>query len=113
MSRRVWFVIAILLGVIFGLTYGWVINPVKYVDTSPDTLRSDYKVDYVLMVAEVYHADGDIVRAVQRLAIFGDPDPLNMVQDVILQANQFGYSADDVELLMKLDQVLETRLSGG
>jgi hypothetical protein len=113
MSRRIWFVITILLGVILGLAYGWVINPVKYVDTSPDTLRSDYKVDFVLMVAEVYHKDEDIVLAIQRLAILGDPDPLNMVQDVILQANQLGYSADDVELLMKLDQVLEARSPGG
>jgi hypothetical protein len=35
-----------------GLLYGWMVNPVRYVNTTPDTLRADYQLDYVLMVAE-------------------------------------------------------------
>ena len=48
-SRWILFIFAILVGAGLGLLYGWVINPVDYVDTTPDTLRIDYKTDYVLM----------------------------------------------------------------
>ena len=60
-SRRVrWlaFLVAIGIGLGLGLYYGWVVSPVAYVDTAPNTLRPDYKADYVLMVAEAYQADG-------------------------------------------------------
>jgi hypothetical protein len=52
MSRWIKFLIAIGLGVAIGLFYSWTINPVQVVDSTPDTLRLDYRSDYVLMVAE-------------------------------------------------------------
>ena len=60
-SRWILFIIAILAGAGLGLLYGWVINPVDYVDTAPDTLRIDYKTDFVLMVAEAYQGESDPV----------------------------------------------------
>jgi hypothetical protein len=51
MSRWTRFLIAIAVGLALGLLYGWVLSPVKYVDTTPNTLRADYQTDYVLMVA--------------------------------------------------------------
>jgi hypothetical protein len=108
MSRRVWFIVAILAGITLGLVYGWVINPVQYVETSPDTLRADYKTDYVLMVAEAYHAEGDLTLAVRRLAILGNTPPLEMVQQAIVFAGQSGYSPKDVDVMLKLSQGLKT-----
>lgn len=107
MGRRVWFILVIFLGVSLGLAYGWVINPVKYVNTSPDTLREDYKTDYVLMVAEAYHSDGDNAVAARRLAFLGNTTPLALVQQAIVFAGQAGYSAGDVDLLIRLSQTLE------
>lgn len=108
MARRVWFFLAIIAGVSLGLLYGWVVNPVKYVSTSPDTLRSDYKTDYVLMVAEAYHADGDTALAARRLAFLGDTAPLELVQQAIVLAGQTGYTSSDVSLMIRLSQFLET-----
>ena len=108
MSRRVWFVLAILAGIALGLVYGWVVNPVQYVETSPDTLRADYKTDYVLMVAEAYHAEGDLSLAVRRLAILGNTAPLALAQQAIVYAGQAGYAAKDVDLMLKLSQGLKT-----
>ena len=51
MLRWFLFFLSIALGLAAGLYYGWVINPVEYVNTTPDTLRVDYQADYVLMVA--------------------------------------------------------------
>ena len=46
-----------IIGIALGLLYGWVIEPVKFVDTTPASLRADYQTDYVLMVAEAYRSD--------------------------------------------------------
>lgn len=73
-ARWIRFLFMIAIGIAFGLLYGWVIEPVKYVDTAPDSLRLDYKTDYVLMVAEAYQVEHDLNLAVQRLAMLGgDP----------------------------------------
>jgi hypothetical protein len=108
MSRRVWFIVAVLAGITLGLVYGWLINPVKHVETSPDTLRADYKTDYILMVAEAYRAEGDLTQAVRRLAILGNTPPLGMVQQAIVIAGQSGFSPKDVDLMLKLSQGLKT-----
>ena len=107
MARRLWFILAIILGVSAGLAYGWVINPVSYVNTSPDTLRDDYKTDYVLMVAETYHADGDTAGAARRLAFLGSTPPVQLVQQAIIYATQAGYAASDIDLMVRLSQTLE------
>ena len=72
-----WFpiLIAVPLGITLGLVYGWVIDPVQYTDITPDALRIDYRTDYVLMVAEAYHAEQDPALAAQRLAVLGSEPP--------------------------------------
>ncbi len=70
--RFVVFLLAIFIGLLAGIYYGWVANPVRYVDTSPDALRYDYKADYVLMVAEIYQQEDNISLAAHRLALLGD-----------------------------------------
>jgi hypothetical protein len=74
-ARWIGFIIAILVGVALGLGYGWIVSPVHYVDTSPDTLRVDYRTDYVLMVAEAYKNEIDPGLAVRRLALLDNTPP--------------------------------------
>jgi hypothetical protein len=67
-NRGPWFLLTgLVIGLVIGLIYGWAISPVKYVDTSPITLRSDYKEQYRMMIASAFIADGDINRAESRL----------------------------------------------
>src|SRR4030042_4747736 len=98
MSRWIRFLIAIIVGIGLGLIYGWLINPVEYVDTSPDTLRIDYKTDYVLMVAESFHREADLALVAYRLALLGDTPPVEMVQLAILFAQKAGYNQADIDL---------------
>jgi len=63
------------LGLGLGLTLGWVVAPVRYVDTHPSTLGQTHKDDYVLMVATIYAGDGDAAAARARLAALGFADP--------------------------------------
>jgi len=107
MSRWIRFLIAIIVGIGLGLVYGWLINPVEYVDTSPDTLRIDYKTDYVLMVAESFHREGDLALVAYRLALLGDIQPINMVQQAIQFAQKAGYNQSDIDLMQTLSNALQ------
>lgn len=102
MSRWVRFVLAILLGIIAGLLYGWQFNPVKYVNTTPDSLGVDYKTDYVLMVSEVYTTEADLDLAARRLALLGGASPQESVNQAILFAEGHGYTDADVSTIRKL-----------
>lgn len=95
------------LGAAAGLYYGWVLDPVKYVDTSPQTLRIDYLSDYVLMAAEIYHADGNLANAVQRMALLGEKPPAEVANQALEFASQHGYAEDDLELLRLLAAALQ------
>ena len=77
MSRSGWFpfLIGIGLGLAGGLYYAWLINPVEYTDTAPDSLRTDFKSDYLALIASAYAATDDLVRARTRLALFSGLEP--------------------------------------
>jgi len=94
-----------MIGIAAGLYYGWVISPVEYVDTSPDTLSIDYKTDYVLMAAEAYQVERDPALAIQRLAVLGG-DPLEMVVQAILSAER-RYIDNDLALMRQLSEALQ------
>ncbi len=108
MTRWIRFFLAILVGVGFGMLYGWAIRPVDYVDTSPDTLRIDYKTDYILMVAEAYQGEGDLQLVIRRLALLGNIAPVEMVYEAILFAEKAGYADADLAIMQALMGALQT-----
>jgi hypothetical protein len=108
MKRWIYFFIAIAIGVAGGLFYGWVLDPVKYVDTLPDSLRIDYKSDYVLMVAETYQAENSLPNAVRSLALVGEEQPVEIVRQALTFAEVQGYSKDDVTTLRSLLEALQS-----
>jgi len=107
MSRWTRFLAAIVFGVALGLYYGWVLSPVEYVDTMPNTLRDDYQTDYVLMVAEIFHAEGDPVSAEQRLTFLSRLPPEYIVQRALDYGEQRDYNHADVDLLRSLSEVFQ------
>jgi hypothetical protein len=115
MSRWLRFLLVLSLGAALGLAYGWVVNPVRYVDTTPESLRADYKSDYVLMVAEAYQAEGDLELAARRLALLGDTPPAEIVRAAMIFGSQAPYSDEDMDLLARLASDLQTwnPLTGG
>ena len=116
MHRRSWrfvfFALAILVGFAAGLGYGWAINPVQYRSTSPDTLQIDYRTDFVLMVAELYYAEGDLALALARLGFLGDTPPLLMMNETITYANAQRYADVDLQLMQRLAFDIQQALDG-
>ncbi|MBI4315940.1 MAG: hypothetical protein HY872_08100 [Chloroflexi bacterium] len=79
MIRPSLILLGLVVGLGFGLLYGWVISPVSYTDTRPAVLRADYKDQYVILIADAYAADGNLTRAGERLATLGLPAPAEAV----------------------------------
>ena len=111
-NRVFWFSISIIIGIVAGLVFGWVAVPRRFAESAPSTLRSDYKADYVLMIAEVYQKDKDLTLAVSRLALLGNDLPVRTVQEAIITASQLGYTRKDLQLLGKLSQALGSQQPG-
>jgi len=108
MSRGLKFFIAIAIGLAAGLVYGWVVSPVQYTNTSPDTLRVDYRTDYILMTAEVFSADHDVDAAARRLAKLGSTQPVQIATLGLQYALQNGYPPADLSVLRDLVDALQT-----
>ncbi|MBN2148736.1 MAG: hypothetical protein JW726_15215 [Anaerolineales bacterium] len=73
------------LGIALGLSYAWLVDPVEYVDASPNALRDDFKAQYRALIAAAYLANGDLARARARLDQLKDA---NIAQTLTIQAQQ-------------------------
>jgi hypothetical protein len=106
MTRYIIFAIAILLGLAGGLYYGWVVNPVQGGASAPELLREDFRADYVLMVAEIYHSEQNPEHAAQHLALLGPDNPLVSVNAALEFARSQPFGKADRDLLEELDAAL-------
>ena len=106
-NRWVFIILALLAGIGIGLAYGWVIDPVDFFDLTPDTLKSDYKADYVLMTAEAYRVKQDAGLAARQLAIFGSQSPSAIAASGLNYARNNGFADSDVALMQELVTALQ------
>lgn len=115
MTAKRWllFVLSIVVGIGLGLLYGWVISPVQYIDTTPSTLRVDFRTDYTLMVAETFESEQDIEAAARRLALLGSEPPAKIATSALDFARQNDYAPTDIELIENLAVGLQVWQPGG
>jgi hypothetical protein len=73
------------IGLAIGLLIAWVLAPVQYTDTSPSTMRMEFKDQYRVAIASAFNATHNLERAHARLALLGDPDP---AKSLVVQAQQ-------------------------
>jgi hypothetical protein len=106
-NRILFIIIALVVGIGMGLAYGWLIDPVDFFDLTPDTLRADYKTDYVLMTAEAYRAEKDPGLAARRLAIFGSQSPSAIASQGLEYARTHGFADSDIALIQELVTALQ------
>ena len=94
--------LGVVVGMLAGLIYGWVVQPVRLVDTSPASLRTDFQDDYVALIAAAYAVTRDLPRAQARLALLpgaADEDHLAALAQARLAA---GRPAPEVQALAAL-----------
>jgi hypothetical protein len=99
-GRGPWYLITgFVLGALLGLAYAWVVDPIEYVDTSPISLRSDFKDEYRALIASAYVANGDLARAEARLALLGDGDVARVLAEQAQRSMAEGRSPQDAQAL--------------
>jgi hypothetical protein len=108
--RLIFFVLMIAVGIAVGVAYGWMVNPVRYTDTGPQSLGEGFKTDYVLMVAEIYPAENDAVMAMARLSFLGADSLLQSLDEALTFAQENQYPSDDLQLMTDLRQAVATTL---
>jgi hypothetical protein len=107
-SNWIKIVLAAVIGIALGIVYGWIIDPVEYIDASPDILRADYRADYVLMVAEAHQGQPDPEVSARRLAILGSESPAQIVESTLDYASNNGFTQDEIILLQGLLTAMQT-----
>ena len=111
-NRLIYFFVSIGVGIILGVLFGWFLRPAEVKNTSFESLRSDYQTDYILMVAEIFKAEGDIALAKSQLNIISDEHPITQVQKSLDHARQLRYSLEDINLIIELGQKLQEVMPG-
>jgi hypothetical protein len=104
--------LALGVGIGLGLIYGWVIEPVEFTDVTPDLLREDYRVDFVLMTAEAYQNDFDPETAAKRLALLGSQPPASYIVSAIEYASLNAFTQDELTALQSLLTAMQTYQPG-
>lgn len=110
--RFIWFGISIVAGLVLGLLAGWS-KSAGPSQTNFSSLRQDYRIDIVLMVAEAYHEDQDMNAAKDRLSYLNADDTLQFVQQAALDAKELGYAKVDLKLMAALAQDLDAEINSG
>lgn len=107
--RRVpWVLVAgVILGIVLGIVYAWLISPVQYVDGAPDALHSSFKDQYRRLIASTYQVDGDLARARLRLSTLADPDPAAALIDQASRLLAIGDPEGAAYSLLVLAQALQ------
>jgi hypothetical protein len=98
----------VILGIVIGLFIAWGITPVEYTNTSPHSLRADFKDAYRAAIAGAYSSTSDLLRAEARLALLADDSPQTAL---IAQGQRYlagGFSYADAQSLAALAAALGT-----
>jgi hypothetical protein len=107
--RWLFLVLGLVVGLAAGLVYTWFINPVQYYDTDPLDLHPVYRERWILLVAVAYRQDGDLDRALSRLAGLDDPQVGLTVAELTRRYIQEGKPASRVRALVALADALGAR----
>jgi hypothetical protein len=99
-NRGNWYLFTgLILGLILGVVYSWVISPISQVDTHPSLLRTDYKDIYRSLISRAYQTNNNLPRAEARLELMGDDEP---ALALAAQAQRFLAEGGDNEMAIIL-----------
>ncbi len=102
---------ALILGILLGLTWGWVLQPVEWYDAPVSLLRPDLQDQYLRMTIDSYEVNADADLAIRRYQDLGaqgytlfetvkanpgklDPAAIDQFKDLLKSKNLYGPSGD-------------------
>ena len=111
MKRFPWDILLVLfIGVGLGLAYAWIIAPQQLTDSTPATLRTDFKDQFRAAIAASYNSTNNLPRAQARLELLGDE---NLAESLNAQAQReiANGQFQQADQLAALAMALETGVS--
>lgn len=106
-DRGPWYLFTgLVLGILAGLLFAWVVSPVEYTNTAPASLRGDFKDHYRVLIAVAYLSNGDFARARARLELLQDPDAVGALSLQAQLAQGQNRPQSEVSGLIALAQAL-------
>ena len=107
-NRGPWYLLTgLVLGILAGLLYAWLISPVQYTNTAPASLRGDFKDQYRTLIAVAYLSNTDFARAKARLDLLEDPDVVSALSLQAQLARQQGRPESEISALTALALALQ------
>ncbi len=100
----------LILGLAIGLVISLLIAPVVNADALPHELSEEAKADYREKIALAYAADQDLERAISRLELLHDPQPvqalISQAQNMLARGESEAISRAVADLATQLDALL-------
>ena len=110
--RFIFFFLAILIGAGAGLAIGWTMMPPAAPTNAPlASLRTDFRTDLVLMVAEDFQTEPDSMQALTQLDKLDEGDPITLLGDSIQYAQSIDYPAEDLKLMQDLLNSIDAEIN--
>jgi hypothetical protein len=101
------------MGLLFGLIYSWLLDPVEFIDAAPVSLGTAYKDQYRELIAMSYSANEDMGRAQARLALLQEEDQLYILGAQAQQLQADTLKIREARAVMKLGEDLQAILMNG
>jgi hypothetical protein len=102
-ERGPWYLLTgFVVGAFLGLVFAWVVAPVEYVNTSPASLRENFKDQYRALIAAAYVSNSDLARAQARLNLLDDADVARSLAEQAQRTLAEGGSPDAAQALALL-----------
>jgi hypothetical protein len=108
-AQRLVLFAGIAIGLLGGLVYAWGVEPVEVVDVGPWMMHPDYRQEWVRLAALSYVTDGDLERALWRLADLDREDIAAAMEALIDEYAAAGRSAETMRRLTVLAQALDVQ----
>lgn len=109
--ERKWVLVAIgvVLGILIGILYAWVLSPVVVIDATTAQLRPDLRVDVLRMAIDSYSVNRDADLAMERYRALGDAGPETLRQ---LAASPGEVSPTALQSFNALVEILQSATPG-
>lgn len=97
--------LGLVLGILGGLYYAWLINPLVYTNITPAQLSQTAKTDYLLLTARTHQLEQNWPQTEQRLVLLSDPaitQTVSLLLEDAIRQNQL----TEIDALAQLAQAL-------
>ena len=99
-------ILATLIGFAIGLFYAWQIEPVVFRNHTPRDLEGNHYSEYVLLIAQTFSVEKDIVLARVRLETLASDNPAGIVVDHTERMILTGANHSDIQVMLALADAL-------